>query len=139
MANVVNQIGPYYFLHFRGPFQTIQKQLEVLKWPGVDGQALRSHGERCDPFQISAIVDVADKAAAKTALDNCIALKGGDPVAFVYRDIDFDPLKVDVLDVMLEDLRATPFCVGGINLANGAAGVIVTLRFTLIVTTVPEA
>ncbi len=72
-----NQIGVYEFDEMIGALLPKSKQLEVYVRPGLAGESLRNSGVRAPACLIETRHCVADRAAAKAAINAYVALKDG--------------------------------------------------------------
>lgn len=69
--------GVYYFDDIIGQVQPKQKIIDVTNRPGVPGETFRNMGEWAEPSLLTTIHYVADRAAAKAAINAYLAMKDG--------------------------------------------------------------
>lgn len=135
MALPVNSIGAYSFRNFIGdPPPLYQRATEVLRYPGVNGEAVRLHEFRSGVFQMVTVADAANMTAARTMLANYAAMIGNGSAQLIWNDDDYDARGLRVVV-----LRVTPIYVRRRVLICGAqtAGNTVdfSARWELVLTT----
>lgn len=96
----VNGDGMLMFEDFQGAFQPKEEQLEVHVRLGFDGESTRKTGVRGDPFPLLSIHYVADRSAAKSAIEAYLSLIDGNPYEFYQHGTSFGFYKVLKLNVL---------------------------------------
>lgn len=118
MAVNVNALGPYYFRNWIGnPPQRLGRQVEVLQYPGVNYQAVRTLGLRAMPYQLDSIVDLPTFALARAAFSQYKLMIGDGAKQFIWNNwnLDTENQRAVVLDVVCVELAQRALICGGLN------------------------
>lgn len=109
-----------------GQTNQLQAQLEEITRPGVDGTAVREVGRRADPFEVVAMVDVNDIAAADAKADALQALQG--TICGFTDAYGVNQGNVIVIRAQRVDIKKLVAASGGLSVSKGA---LVIFRFVL--------
>jgi hypothetical protein len=137
MAGFTFSIGSYTFLSLSGEIQPYRQELDVMNLPYRDGDCLRRRGQHGRPFTLQSCVDLSSETAALDKFEEYRAYIGAGVQTLTYRSVDMssaltNDYKVHVLDVASCRIVKAKNMVGGLNVSDGSAGVMLYADWTML-------
>jgi hypothetical protein len=127
MANTITtNSGTQSFIFVNGTMQKLSNFPVAFERLGIDGHEIRINGERSEPSNFVAVVDVASKSAGETAQEAMRAARGSLQTIVNSSNETFSNVLIE--DVVVEPMRKIITSGGGV-LGSGAA-YLLTFRIT---------
>lgn len=138
MAGFTFSIGSHTFLSLEGNLGLYQDQIEILNLAYKDGSALRSMGQRSEPFVLTSCVDLENEVLAYEKADAYKLLVSAGNQVLVWRSVNLSTAasltnkwKVNVIKVSSPRVIKAYNIVGGLNRTAGQNGVMLYCDWTL--------